>query len=526
MKNHLALLHGRVVLVAAALLATNVAVQAKKSTAQVTPAPPALRLDMATLLGGTGEDRAHGMAVDGQGNIYLTAPIQSTDFPTTPDAFNKTPTGVYLAKLSSAGMLLYSTFIGAPGGANYAHGVIVDRDGFIYIAGNTTNPTFPTTPGAFQTTLKGPSDGMAAHGDAFVVKLSPAGDRIIYSTFLGGTGPDIAGKIAVDAGGNAYVLGSTSSKDLPVTPGAFQTSFKGGEDKPTGRGDIFVAKLSPDGSKLVYCTYVGGSGTDLYGDNLIVDSSGSVLFAGETTSADFPVTTNAFDKSYHGGSVGNRGGGDAVVVKLNPTGTVLEYASYIGGSGDDRAHSVAMDNAGNVWLAGDTTSDDFPTTPDAYSRQKMDGSDCFFLKLNPRGGPLLYSSLLGGSKSDSSAAIAVHPSGLLIVAGRTESTDFPTTLGAESTTLKGPTDLFVALFDPAGKSLRYGAFLGGSGHEVPGPLLLIKDSVCLAGNTTSTDFPVTTGATFQGGTNEWGGDVFVARFKLMGKSGAPTARTR
>ena len=495
--------------------------------AKATPAPSALRLDLATFLGGSGEDRAHGMAVDGQGNIYLAAPIQSTDFPTTPDALNKTPTGIYFAKLSPTGALLYSTYLGAAGGNNYAHSIALDKQGYIYIAGNTTNPDFPTTPGAFQRAFRGPVN--TSHGDAFVMKLSPTGDRIIYATFIGGTGPDICGQIAVDAEGNAYVVGSTSSGDFPVTPGAFQTTFKGGEDAPTGRGDIFVAKLNPDGSKLVYCTYVGGSGADIYGGNIVVDAVGSVLFAGTSTSSDFPVTANAFDKAYHGGSGGNRGGGDAVVVKLNPTGTALEYASYIGGRGDDSARSIAVDNDGNIWLAGDTTSDDFPTTTNAYCRQNKGGTDAFFLKINPRGGPLLYSSLVGGSKSDSAAAIAVHPSGLLVLAGRTESPDFPVTPGADSATLGGPTDLFVALIDPARESLRYSTFLGGSANEVPGPLLLIKNSVYLAGNTTSADFPVTPGVgdtTYNGGTNEWGGDAFVGRFTLVDKNGAPPARNK
>jgi hypothetical protein len=488
--------------------------------------PGALRLDLATFLGGSGEDRAHGMAVDRQGNMYLIAPIQSTDFPTTPDALNRTPTGIYFAKLSPAGTLLYSTYLGASGGINYAHGIALDKEGNIYIAGNTTNASFPTTPGAFQTSFKGPSDGH--HGDAFVIKLSPAGNRILYATFLGGTGRDSCGQIAVDAGGNAYVVGSTSSADFPVTPGAFQAAFKGGEDKPTGRGDIFVAKLNPDGSKLVYSTYVGGSGTDIYGGNIVVDAAGRAAIAGTTTSTDFPVTANAFQKSYGGGS-GIRAGGDAVLVTLNPAGTALEYASYVGGRGDDNARSIALDGDGNVWLAGDTTSDDFPTTPDAFSRQKMGASDCFFVKLNPRGGPLLYSSLLGGSKPDNYATIAVHPSGLLVLAGRTESTDFPVTPGADSTMLKGPADLFVAVFEPSAKSLRYSTLLGGSGNEVPGPLLLLKDCAYLAGNTTSTDFPVTPGAgdtTYNGGTSEWGGDAVVARFTLLGKSGAAAVGTR
>jgi hypothetical protein len=513
-------------LVAAALLAATLTVQAKNNTAKGPATPAALRLDLATFLGGSGEDRAHGMAVDGQGNIYLTAPIQSTDFPTTPDALNRTPTGIYLAKLSPAGALLYSTYLGAAGGISYAHGIALDRGGNIYIAGNTTNAHFPTTPGAFQTTFKGPSDGH--HGDAFVIKLNPAGNRILYSTFLGGTGRDIAGQIAVDANGNAYVVGSTSSADFPVTPGAFQAAFKGGEDKPTGRGDMFVAKLSPDGSKLVYSTYVGGSGMDIYAGNIVADAAGRATFVGTTTSTDFQVTANAFQKSYRGGT-DIRAGGDGFLAVLNASGTALDYASYVGGSGGDNVRSLAVDHDGNIWLAGDTTSDDFPTTPDAYSRQTRGGSDCFFLKLNPRGGPLLYSSLLGGSKADNYATIAVNASGLVVLAGQTQSANFPVTPGADSATLKGPTDLFVALFDPIAKLLRPSTLLGGSGNEVPGPLLLIKDSVYLAGNTTSTDFPVTPGAgdtTHNGGTNEWGGDAFVARFTLTDKAAAPTGKAQ
>ncbi len=508
-------------LVSALLVGSFVSAQENETSVRSAPVTKALQLDLATFLGGSGEDRAHGMALDAQGNIYLTAPIQSTDFPTTPDALNKTPTGIYVAKLSPAGALLYSTYLGAAGGNNYAHGIAVDKQGCIYVAGNTTNPDFPTTRGAFQTIFKGPRDN--SHGDAFIVKLSPSGDRIIYSTFLGGSSLDICGKIAVDAEGNAYVLGCTSSRDFPVTPGAFQTIYKGGgeDNNPSGRGDLFVAKLNPDGSKLVYCTYIGGSGVEVYGDGIVVEPSGSVWFAGSTTSPDFPVTANAFAKTYSGGS-GARGGGDAVIVKLNPAGTALEYASYVGGSGDEHGQSVAVDGDGNIWLSGETTSGEFPTTVDAYCRQHKGESDCFFLKLDPRSGRLLYSSLLGGSKADNLASIAVHPSGLLVLAGRTESADFPVTAGAYSTNLKGPSDLFVALCDPTAKLLRYCTFLGGSGNEVPGPLLLVKDRVYLAGNTTSADFPVTEDAwdkTFNGGTNDWGGDAFVARFALVDRNG-------
>ncbi len=501
----------------ALILATSLA-------AQETQTDTMLRLDAATLLGGKDEDRVHGLAVDAQGNIVVTAPIRSQDFPLTPDALNKTPTDVYLARLSPTGALLYSTYLGARGGANYAHGVALDKEGCIYVTGNTTNPNFPVTPGAFQTKLRGPSDRSAAHGDAFVMKLSPQGDRIIYSTFLGGTAPDICGKIAVDAEGHAYVLGATSSKDFPVTSGAFQTTLKAQDT--TGHGDIFVAKLSPDGRELVYCTYIGGSGTDFYGGNLAVDAGGNVYFAGMTTSPDFPVTANALSRSFKGGSTNERGGTDGFLAKLNSAGTALEYATYLGGSGDDYARSVAVDRDGNVWVAGETSSTDFSTTTDAFCRSPKGGTDGFVAQFNPRDGKLLYGSLLGCGKSAGGIMVAVHKSGWLVLAGQTESADLPATPGALGATHKGQADLFVALFDPIARSLRYVTLLGGIGNDVASALLCREESIYLAGNTTSTDFLVTTDATFKGGTNPYGGDAFVVRFALVHTpSSSPSSST-
>ena len=507
------------------LAGNRVAAQENKASIESAPALPTLRLDYATFLGGRDDDSANGMAVDNRGNLFLASWTHSPDFPTKPNALQKEFTGIYLAKLSPTGGLNCSTFLGAPGGINYAHGVAVDKQGCIYLAGNTTNPKFPTTPGAFQTTFKGPSDGH--HGDAFVVKLSPAGDRIIYSTLLGGSGRDICGKLEVDAEGNAYVLGSTSSKDFPVTPGTFQTVFKGGEENATGRGDLFLAKLNPDGGKLVYCTYLGGSGIDLYGDNIVVDATGSVCFAGTTTSPDFPTTTNAFSRSYQGGT-GARGMGDAFVIKLNPAGSALDYASYIGRRGDERGASVTLDDDGNIWVAGETTSADFPTTPDAFSRQNQGGTDTFFAQISPRSGSLLYASLLGGHGSES-PLIAIHRSGLIVLAGRTDSPDFPVTAGAFDATHHGQTDIFIALVDPVAKSLRYSTYFGGRGFDAALAMVCQGDDLYLAGNTTSVGFPVTAGAwdkTFHGGTNSWGGDAFAAKFTITKKSGDLTQETK
>jgi hypothetical protein len=465
------------------------------------------RMEYSTFLGGGSEDRAHGMALDAQGNIYLTAPIQSTNFPTTPNALQTSSAGIFVAKINAGGdSLVFSTYLGGSYGANYAHGVAVDKEGCVYIAGNTTQADFPTTPGAFSRTFHGPADQF--HGDAFVVKLNPEGNKVIYSTFLGGKGMDICGKIAVDAEGNAYILGSTSSRDFPVTAGAFDTTFNGGSGD--GRDDIFVAKLNTEGSNLIYCTYIGGSATDSYGNDILVDNSGCVYFAATTASSDFPTTPNAYDTSYNGGS-GNFGAGDGVLVKLNAAGTALEYSTFIGGSGDDFANCLALDIQGNIYVGGAANSANFPITPDAYSRENKNGG--FMAKFDSMLNHLIYSTLWDAEIQ----AIAVHESGAIVVTGSTTSRNFPVTSDAYDKTHNGSGDIFISIFDPGGMALTYSTFFGGKGNDVVKSMLLDHNSLYLSGNTVSIDFPVSANAydkTFNGGTNEWGGDAFAAKFVL------------
>ena len=469
-----------------------------------------LQLDYATFLGGSDNDRAHGLTVDKTGNLYLVAPVHSNDFPITSDALMKEPTGIYLARIDPEGGLTYSTYLGAPGGANYVHDVAICHEGFVYVVGNTTTSNFPTTDGAFQTAFHGPGD--RAHGDAYVMKLSSDCKQVVYSTLIGGSGMDLAGKIAVDADGCAYILGTTSSTDLPVTEGAYDTSFNGGEGD--GRDDLFVAKLNPAGSKLLYCTYLGGSKTELQGDNLILDKTGSVLFVGTTASEDFPTTENAYDRDYNGGS-GIHGHGDAVVVKLNSTGSKLEYSSFYGGSGDDSARNLAVDSKGLVWIAGSTNSPDFPITKHARQHEIRGGSDGFFAQLDPRDGKLLYASLFGGI-GDDSLIIATHASGMIVLTGRTDSPDFPVTTPSRIPEI-GNMDTFVSLIDPTTNQLKDSFVMGGSAPEGISAIVCCGDSFYLVGNTASADFPVTDNAwdnTFNGGSNPWGGDALAIKFTL------------
>jgi hypothetical protein len=468
-------------------------------------------LSYSTFLGGSGLEEADGIAVDWAGSAYVAGVTQSANFPTTPGAFQTTKAGgndVFVAKLSADGSgLVYSTFLGG-GGFDGASGIAVDGAGNAYVAGLTQSADFPTTPGAFQTTYGG-------NGDAFVAQLSADGSALVYSTFLGGSGGDIANGIAVDGAGSAYVAGSTTSSDFPTTPGAFQTTYGGG----LVNGDAFVAKLSADGSTLAYSTYLGGSSGDV-ADGIAVDGAGGAYVAGYTNSADFPTTPGAFQTTYGGN-------GDAFVAQLSADGSALVYSTFLGGSNGDYANAIAVDGTGSAYVAGTTYSADFPTTPGAFQTTKNGNSNAFVARLSADGSGLVYSTLLGGSGEDGAIGIAVDGAGSAYLAGQTYSANFPTTPDAYQTTYGGGSnfgDAFVARLSPDGSALAYSTYLGGSGDDVARAIALDgAGGAYVAGSTVSADFPTTPGAfqTTKGGS--W--DAFVARFDFSASGPvAPTHR--
>src|SRR6267154_3700134 len=389
-----------------------------------------------TYLGGMFSDHGSGIAVDADGNAYVTGTTASFDFPTTPLAFQRTGDAnsaynAFVTKLNPSGSaLVYSTYLG--GGFNQGFGIAVDTGGNAYVTGEAHN-VFPTTPGAFKTS------NIDFGTDAFVTKLNPIGSGLVYSTFLGGrSGNETGYGIAVDAGGNIYVTGVTSSINFPVTPGAFQT-VSGGND------DAFVTKLNPAGggpADLVYSTYLGCSGFD-NGLGIAVDNSSSpnAYVTGYTDSSDFPTTTGAFQTIPGGGE-------DAFVTKLNPVGSGsadLAYSTYLGGSGSDRGYKIAVDAQPNpnAYVTGITSSTDFPT---AGALQTTSGglSDAFVTRLNPTASGLVYSTYLGGTGGDQGLGIAVDGSCNAYVTGMTFSSDFPTTAGAFQPAFGGFSDAFVA----------------------------------------------------------------------------------
>jgi hypothetical protein len=453
-------------------------------------------LSYSTYLGGSGfDDQGLGIAVDAAGNAYVTGFTDSLDFPTTAGAFQPTLGGfgfndAFVMKFNPTGSaLVYSTYLGGRGG-DEGLGIAVDAAGNAYVTGDTGSTDFPTTAGAFQP--GGPG--------AFVTKLDPTGGALVYSTYLGGSDFDQGTGIAVDAAGNAYVTGGTSSTDFPTTAGAFQTTFGGGLGFP----DAFVTKLNASGTALVYSTYLGGGGIDR-GFGIAVDAAGNAYVTGFSDSLDFPTTAGAFQVTFGGG-------GDAFVTKLNPTGAALVTSTYLGGSGADAGRGIAVDAAGNAYVTGETDSRDFPTTGGAF-QPTFDGPDfdAFVTKLNPTGAALVYSTYLGGSEFDVTQGIAVDAAGNAYVTGETSSRDFPTTAGAFQMTIGGVSDAFVTKLTATGAALVYSTYLGGGDIDRGfGIAVDAAGNAYVTGGTTSIDFPTTAGAfqsTFGGGF----GDGFVAK---------------
>ena len=326
------------------------------------------RLAYSTFLGGTSTstffgqgDRGHDIAVDGTGRAYVTGNTVSSDYPTTPSAFDTTFNGsidAFVTKLNTSGSaLVYSTFLGE---ANQDQGFgLAVRGGRAYVMGHTSSSTYPTTPDAFDTTWNGT--------DAFVTQLNASGSALVYSTFLGGTNFDFGEDVAVDGTGMAYVIGITGSADYPTTPGTFDTTFN-------SDNDVFVTKLSASGSTLVYSTFLGGTSRD-WGFGIAV-RDGMAYVTGDTESADFPTTPGAFDTTYGGGI---SGGGDAFVTKFNASGSALAYSTFLGGTYFDRGNDIAV-QGGRAYVMGHTSSSAYPTTPGAFDTT-WNGTDTFVTKL-------------------------------------------------------------------------------------------------------------------------------------------------
>lgn len=518
-------------------------------------------LVFSTYLGGSSSDAARGVAVDSSNNVYVTGYSDSLDLPVTKSVYqtgfgggsSDIVTGdAFVAKYSSSGALIFLTYLGGSAD-DVGMAIAVDSGGNSYVAGYTNSRNFPTSANAIQPNFGGFAGiGFAiTQGDAFVTKLSPNGASLVYSTYLGGNSDDAAFAIALDTLGDAYVTGTTSSTNFPVTKGAYRTTYAGNGGQSyfpccgyaVIGGDVFVSKLNPAGSALLYSTLLGGSSDDL-ATTIALDGSGNAYVGGYTLSSDFPTTASAFQGTFGGTDSLNEffNFGDGFVAKLNNSGSGLVYSTLIGGSGDDWVSGVAVDSAGDVWATGGTTSMNFPTSSGAFQTRfagpyslplfvdQLFG-DAFLLKFNPGGTALLFSSYLGGSGDDTGMAIALDGAGDVIVAGFTDSPNFPTTTGAIQSMNHGPVppvvhnsfgDAFLAEFSSTGTKV-YSTFLGGQNEDAGLSLALSPSGTAyIAGVTASSDFPTLNAAQrIPGGpASLQGGDGFVAAISGFSASGA------
>lgn len=523
-------------------------------------------LSFSTYFGNANNEAAHGVALDGAGNIYVAGYTSSYNLPVSATAAQPAYGGntsdyltgdAFVAKFSAAGSLLAMTFLGGAKD-DFGSSLAVDSAGNVYVVGYTNSTDFPVTLRAYQQHFAGSGGNyLFTFGDAFVTKLNSSLSQLVYSTYLGGSLDEAGTAIAIDASGNAYVTGITLSMNFPVTAAAVQSTFRGSGGQPVTdfgapffvTGDAFVSKLSADGSQLLVSTYLGGSLDDA-GTAIAVDSGGNIYVAGFTISPNFPTTRGALQTGYKGAEMQNQfyNLGDGFIAKLNPTGTTLLYSTYLGGGGDDAVAAIAVDAAGNLYATGATTSTDFPVTAGtfrtSYSGPLSDPNaerivgDAFVVKLKPDGSGLVFGTYLGGSLDDSGSAIAVDSGGNVFVGGSTVSINFPITADATQKNFAGSGgehnngdmigDGFLAVLNSTATKEVFATYLGGSMDDsIEGLAIDAADNIVVAGVTMSSNFPVTSGA-FQskyGGASSVGriyGDAFIAKFTAPSFGNGPS----
>jgi uncharacterized repeat protein (TIGR01451 family) len=447
-----------------------------------------------TYLGGSAVDAAEGVALDSTGNMYVAGYVTSTNFPTA-NAFQAAlggPSDAFVTKLNAAGTALaYSTYIGG-GGGDTASSIAVDATGAAYVVGDTASADFPTA-NAIQPTTAGT--------DGFLLKLSPAGSALVYSTYLGGTGEDFAHHVALDPAGNAYVAGSTMSSNFP-TANAIQAAYGGSRDG-------FVLKVNPAGSAFVYSTYLGGTGLDI-ALGIDVDAAGSGYVTGWTNSLDFP-TVNPIQASRNGLN-------DAFVTKLNAAGNAFVFSSYLGGSGTETGYGIAVDDAGVATATGETRSADFPTA-NAIDPLLGGTSDAYVTKLNAAGTAFIYSTYLGGSGGEVGEAVTLDGSGGALVTGQTLSADFPTVQPIQAA-FGGVVDAFLSQLHPSGTSLLFSTYLGGSSGDAAKAVAAQGSNAVLAGVTGSPNFPTVNPLQ---AANAGSQDAWIAKIAFAGITVTPTS---
>lgn len=416
---------------------------------------PVLRYASYLTGGGDEDDGGTGIAVDSANRVVVAGWTCSITFPGENGPPVPRCVSAFVTKLDFTGStMVFTAFV--PGSVFFDNvPLALDAANNIYIAGSTNgntfgDDTFKPTPGAFQGTFGG-------NTDAWVAKLNSSGTRLIYATFLGGSGDERAGGIAVDSGGNAYVTGTTTSKNFPVTAGVFQHECK---LKSDGSGaSAFVTKLNADGSHALFSSYLGGHGTQS-GEGIALNSSGNAFVVGGTDAKDFPTTAGSAQPVPAGGE-------DAFVAQVSSSGSHLIFSTFLGGADFDVGNAIALDSAGNAFITGRTESTNLPVK-NAF-QAGCSGGCSFISKLNTSG-RLVYSTFLGRN-GGSGTGIAVTPAGEAYVTGE-PGTTFPITQNAFQR-VQGPQlfdnppggSIFITKFSSTGQLIYSSYFGGGLEHS-------------------------------------------------------------
>jgi hypothetical protein len=391
--------------------------------------------------------------------------------------------------------LTYSTYLGGSDDEGI-FGIGFDPEGNIYVAGETSSINFPGRHAA--------QPHLGGSYDAFVSKFDHTGKHLIYSTYLGGSNYDHAVGISVDEKGSVVLAGLTNSSDFPVLH-PYQPNLGGSYDG-------FVARLAPSGAELVFSTYIGGAQFDGIND-VAQDKAGNIYVVGSTSSSDFPVSSRAFQRTCDQGFIPDVCTSDAFIAKFNPPGSELLYSTYLGGSAYDTGAALAVDDTGAVYVAGQSSSQNFPTAH-PFQAGLAGHANAWLTKMAPDGEALLYSTYLGGNQFDAVNGIAVDSTHHAYLTGFTSSTNFPTRHPVQSSLL-GQLNGFVAKFSESGTTLDYSTYLGGNNQTFPFRISVDPTGAAsVIGFTSSTNFPTVDPiqASFKGGAE----DAFLSRFKPDG----------
>ena len=463
-------------------------------------------LKYSTFFGGSNEDRCKEAYIDSLGNIYFAGYTSSSNFPVSENVYDNTFNGgnstdgyddIFLTKLSGKTNIEFSTYVGGAKSSDIIDALFVNKNGTVFFGGSTGSSDYPVSNDAYDNTHSGIS---FRHGDGLYSILDKNAANLLYSTFN-----IIPGAIAGDNSGNIILLCETRD-NFPVTDNAYDKTYNGGSD-------LGIIVFDNTGHNIVYATYIGGTGDEKYGwgNNLYVDDNSNIYFCGSTTSNDFPITDNAYDKTYNGK---NNWRGDAFVVKFNYESKAIQYSTYLGGNYDESASSVIINKENNIVISGTTESRNFPTNNALYPTFTGGSAAYFFTEISSQTGAIITSTYLGSTSNETyDADLETDKNGNIIFASYTNSNNYPTTPNCYDNTLNGKEDIVLTIFNSTLDSILLSTFVGGSQNDELLQIELNSDgNIVLFGSTKSSDFPTTPDAYDQTINGNW--DVFITEFEL------------